>query len=161
MSRTGSAHPQGSTTIRRPVAKGRVEDPSLRVGYSTRQVSAWPNIESALEGSSWSVRHAAFEEGSSWRCLSRLRERRLARWLLAYLAMAWMVLQITDALREIWNWPIGLPQGITLALGLGVLPAAVVAWYHGEKGRQRVCVCEVAVIATLIAGCAWVIWTLT
>ncbi len=89
--------------------------------------------------------------------LGRLRQRKVVEWMLAYFALAWMALQMTDALREIWSWPVGLQRGITLALGLGVMPAAVIAWYHGEKGRQKVCFCEVALIAALLAGGAWVI----
>ena len=91
--------------------------------------------------------------------LRRLRERNCVRWMLAYLAIAWMVLQMTDALREIWSWPLGLQRGITLALGLGILPAAVVSWYHGEHGRQRVCLVELGILAAVVAGGAWVIWS--
>ena len=42
---------------------------------------------------------------------------------------------------------------VCIVLGLGVFPAAVVAWYHGEKGRQQVCKLEVAILTALtIAG---------
>jgi hypothetical protein len=92
--------------------------------------------------------------------VARLRERKLVEWMLAYLALAWMALQMTDALREIWSWPVGLQRGITLALGLGALPAVVVAWYHGEKGRQEVCLMETGLLGVLSAGAVWVIWRL-
>lgn len=76
------------------------------------------------------------------------------RWLAAYLGGAWMVLQLVDPLREIWGWPIGLQRGITLALGLGLLPAAVVSWFHGEQGRQNVGLPEVLLVGGLILGSA-------
>ena len=92
--------------------------------------------------------------------VARLLERKLVEWMLAYLALAWMALQMTDALREIWSWPVGLQRGITLALGLGALPAGVVAWYHGEKGRQKICLVEGGLLGVLCAGAVWVIWRL-
>ena len=91
--------------------------------------------------------------------LKRLRERNCVRWMLAYLALAWMALQMTDALREIWSWPLGFQRGVTLALGLGTLPAAVISWYHGEHGRQRMCLVELGLLATVVAGGVWVIWS--
>lgn len=92
--------------------------------------------------------------------LRRLRQRKLAQWMIAYLAVAWMALQLTDALREIWAWPIGLQRAITLALGLGILPAAVLAWYHGEQGRQKMCKLEVCALGALGLGSVWLIWYL-
>jgi hypothetical protein len=32
----------------------------------------------------------------------------------------------------------GALRVLTVALALGLLPALVLAWYHGEQGRQRV-----------------------
>lgn len=92
--------------------------------------------------------------------IMRLRRRKLVEWMLAYFAIAWMVLQMTDVLREIWDWPVGLQRGITLALAFGALPAWVIAWYHGEKGRQRVSVLECLLVGTLVLGSAWLIWLL-
>ena len=82
--------------------------------------------------------------------LERLLERKICRWMLGYLAVAWLVLQLTDVLSDIWSWSVLAQQMVSLVLGLGVFPAVVVAWYHGEQGRQRVCKMEVAVLATLI-----------
>lgn len=92
--------------------------------------------------------------------LARLRRRKLGEWVLAYLALAWMALQMTDALREIWDWPDGPLRGITLALALGALPTAIIAWYHGEKGRQKVCLLELVLIGALLLASGWLIWLL-
>jgi hypothetical protein len=93
------------------------------------------------------------------RFVEGLRERKLVQWLVGYLAVAWMALQLTDSLREIWNWPVGVPRAITLALGLGAFPAAVVAWYHGEKGRQQLCLCELLLLIGLTLGSAAMVWS--
>jgi hypothetical protein len=65
-----------------------------------------------------------------------------------------MVLQVADPLREIWGWPLGLQRGITLGLGLGLLPAFVVSWFHGEKGRQDICLTEVLLVGGLTLASA-------
>lgn len=110
--------------------------------------STWPRLE------------ADREESKLRALVTRLRQRKLVEWMLAYFALAWMVLQMADVLREIWDWPVGLQRGITLALAFGALPAWVIAWYHGEKGRQRVSVAEGALVGALMLGSGWLIWIL-
>lgn len=95
---------------------------------------------------------------ASPRLIRRMKQRKLIQWLLGYIAAAWMALQLTDSLREIWDWPVGFQRGVTLVLGLGVLPALVIAWYHGEKGRQAVCVPELVILCGLLFGSAVLIW---
>lgn len=90
--------------------------------------------------------------------LERLKKRKIVQWVLAYLALVWMVLQLNDVLGEIWSVPLTMQKAVSLALGLGVLPALVVAWYHGEKGRQRVCCTEVCLLGLLVAGAAATVW---
>ena len=84
--------------------------------------------------------------------LERLRRRKLCRWTLGYLAVAWMLLQLTDVLSDVWSWSLLAQQMVSVVLGLGVLPAVVVSWYHGEKGRQQVCKLEVAILTALMLG---------
>lgn len=88
----------------------------------------------------------------------RLSRRKLVHWIVAYLAGAWLLLQLTDVLSEIWAWPITLQRAVSLVLGMGLFPAIVVAWFHGEKGHQRVCLLEVAVVGTLVACASAVVW---
>lgn len=92
--------------------------------------------------------------------LDTLRDRRLVQWALAYLAGAWLVLQVLDVLADVWGLSVAVQQGIQLFLGAGFLVALVLAWYHGEKGRQRVSGPELLMIAALlvIAGGVLAIW---
>ena len=82
--------------------------------------------------------------------LQRLRERKLVQWALAYLAGAFVVIQVMDALEG----PLGLSQGVQQALlvlllvGFPIL--LVVAWYHGEQGRQRVSGPELLMIGSIL-----------
>jgi TolB-like protein/Flp pilus assembly protein TadD len=83
--------------------------------------------------------------------LSRLRERKLAQWALAYLAGAWLIFEATEVLAGPWNLSPTLQRGVHLLLGIGFLIILVLAWYHGEKGRQRVSGPELLIVAGLLA----------
>lgn len=90
--------------------------------------------------------------------VERLKDRKFVQWLVAYIAMAWIGLQFTQTLAEIWDLPISIQRGISVTLALGLLPALVVAWYHGEMGRQRVCGTEACVLGVLTVGAAITVW---
>jgi len=90
--------------------------------------------------------------------LERLRRRMISRWLISYVAVAWVVLQLLDVLADIWGVPLPLQQTITLVLGLGLFPSLVVAWYHGERGRQKVCGAEIAILMVAVTGSILVLW---
>ncbi|HSM60883.1 MAG TPA: hypothetical protein VK849_08810 [Longimicrobiales bacterium] len=83
----------------------------------------------------------------------RLRQRKIVQWAFAYLAGAWVVLEISDVVGEKFGWPGALYRGLIVVLVFGLLVTLVLAWYHGERGRQRVSVPEVAAIATLLVAC--------
>ncbi len=55
-------------------------------------------------------------------------------------------------------WPVTLQRAVSLVLGMGLFPAIVVAWFHGEKGRQHVSALEVAILGMLVAFSSAVIW---
>ncbi len=78
------------------------------------------------------------------------------QWALAYLAGAWMVVQGADILGNQFDWPGTLLRSMTVLLAVGFLAALVLAWYHGEKGRQRATGLELLMPAGIlvIAGAA-------
>ena len=79
----------------------------------------------------------------------RLKERKLVEWALAYLGGSWLLMQLIDVLSDHWPLPLGLQRGIDLVIVVGFFVTLTIAWYHGEKGRQRVSGPELLVIATL------------
>ena len=79
-----------------------------------------------------------------------LKDRKLGQWMLVYLAGAWLALQVLDVLQEPWQLPAWLMRSSQVLLGLGFLLTGVVAWYHGEKGEQRVTGPELVIIAILL-----------
>jgi len=92
--------------------------------------------------------------------LKRLKERKLVQWALAYIAAAFALLQALDIVGQQFGWPESIRRGITIALAIGLFVALVLAWYHGEKGAQRVTGTELSIIAMLLALGGTALWYL-
>ena len=84
----------------------------------------------------------------------RLAGRKLVQWSVAYLASAWVTLQIVDLLRETFEWSAVVQRAALVVLAVGFLCALVLAWYHGERGMQRVTGPELVILAALARGSA-------
>jgi TolB-like protein/Flp pilus assembly protein TadD len=92
--------------------------------------------------------------------LRRLRERKLVQWALAYIAAAFALIQVNDVVAQQFGWPDGVRRGITIALAIGFFVTLVLAWYHGERGMQRVSGPELLILALLMAIGGTVAWRL-
>ncbi|MEO8811193.1 MAG: hypothetical protein ABI386_13195, partial [Rhodanobacter sp.] len=90
--------------------------------------------------------------------LQRLKQRKLVQWSLAYVAFAFALIQGVDVVAQQFGWPEGVRRGITLALVLGFFVMLVLAWYHGERGAQRVTGTELLIITLLLAVGGGVLW---
>jgi TolB-like protein/Flp pilus assembly protein TadD len=88
------------------------------------------------------------ESGSSF--ASRLGERKLVQWALAYLAGAWAVLEVLGYVGDQFGWPALVGQVLIVFALFGFCIALVLAWFHGEKGRQRVSGPELVLVITLL-----------
>ena len=82
--------------------------------------------------------------------LQRLKERKLVQWAVAYLAGAWVIVEVASLVVSQFHWPEIVGQVITILAVFGFLIVLVVAWYHGEKGRQWVSGPELLIIALLL-----------
>jgi len=90
--------------------------------------------------------------------LDRLRQRKLVQWSLAYIAAAFALIQVTDVVAQQFGWPDGARRGITIALAIGFFVTLVLAWYHGERGVQRVSGTELLILALLLTIGGGVLW---
>ena len=90
--------------------------------------------------------------------LVRLKQRKLVQWALAYIAAAFALIQVLDVVAQRFAWPDQLERIIILALAVGFVVALVIAWYHGEKGRQRVSGAELLLIALVLAIGGGLLW---
>ena len=85
-----------------------------------------------------------------------LTQRKIVQWAIAYVAGAWLLLEVLGFVAENFGWPAGIVRGATVFLGVGFFVTLVLAWYHGEKGQQRATGFELLIIAglLLVAGAA-------
>ena len=84
----------------------------------------------------------------------RLNERKVVQWTVAYLAAAWLGLEAFDLVAEQFQLPLWVRQGATVVVLFGLLITLVLAWKHGERGRQRVSGSEVVLVGVLLASAA-------
>ena len=90
--------------------------------------------------------------------LQRLKQRKLVQWGVAYIAAAFALLQGIDIVAQQFGWPEGVRRGLTLALVVGFFVALVLAWYHGERGAQRMTGTELLILALLLALGGGFLW---
>ena len=83
--------------------------------------------------------------------VDKLKQRKIVQWGLAYLAAAWLVMQVVDVLGGRWGISNASARVVDLTLVAGFFVALVLAWYHGEQGRQRVSGAEILIITSLLA----------
>ena len=90
--------------------------------------------------------------------IARMKQRKLVQWALAYLAAGWAALQALGLAADSYDWPHRVMQIAFAAIALGFVVALVLAWYHGEKGRQRVSGAELLLIALVLAIGGGLLW---
>ncbi len=94
---------------------------------------------------------------SFWR---ELRERKLVQWGIGYVAAALVVLQLTDLLSGTFGWPAPVLRVLTVLLAFTFLAVLVLAWYHGERGHQRMHTPELLLLALIAIVAGLVSWRL-
>jgi TolB-like protein/Tfp pilus assembly protein PilF len=93
--------------------------------------------------------------------LQRLKERKLVQWTLAYVAAAFALLQGIDIVAQRFGWPEQTMRLVIVALSVGFFVALVLAWYHGERGAQRVSGTELMILALLVSLGGFLLWRFT
>ena len=71
---------------------------------------------------------------------------------------AWGFLQGLEYVSETFHWPEQLRQVALLALLIGLPIVLVLAWYHGDRGQQRITTPEFAILTLLLllgGGAFW------
>ncbi|MEZ5461229.1 hypothetical protein [Dokdonella sp.] len=89
---------------------------------------------------------------------SNLKQRKLAQWAAAYLAGAWALLQVLDLAADNYDWPSIVVRVSFALIALGFVVTLVLAWYHGERGEQRVSGAELMILAAVLAVGGGFLW---
>jgi TolB-like protein len=90
--------------------------------------------------------------------LERLKQRKLVQWALAYGAAAFALLQGIDIVAQRFAWPDAIERGLIIAVCIGFFVTLLLAWYHGERGAQKVTGTELLLVALLLLVCAGLLW---
>ena len=88
----------------------------------------------------------------------QLKRRKLVQWALAYVAGAWALLQGLSLLSGVYAWPPGAMRIVTGCVFVGFPIALVLAWFHGEQGRQKATGGELAILALLLVLGGGALW---
>jgi TolB-like protein/Flp pilus assembly protein TadD len=83
---------------------------------------------------------------------AKLPDRKLVQWSLAYLAGAWVVLETLAFATDTFELPAAILRVVTVLSLFGLHAVLVVAWFHGEKGEQRIPPLEAALLLLLVVG---------
>jgi TolB-like protein/Tfp pilus assembly protein PilF len=88
----------------------------------------------------------------------RLKERKLVQWTIAYVAAAFGSLQGIDIIASRFGWPDTIERILIIAACIGFFVVLVLAWYHGERGAQRVSRAELLIIGLILALGGGFLW---
>jgi TolB-like protein len=80
----------------------------------------------------------------------QLKERRIVKILVAYLAAGWIGLEATSQLTTHGIVPAATYQLALIWFVCGIPVALIVGWYHGEKGKQQATRLEVALLLVVL-----------
>jgi TolB-like protein len=95
------------------------------------------------------------EVESTW---DKLRRRKVVQWGIVYAAGAWGLLQGLSYISLTFDWPRQIQQLTTLALLVGLPIVLILAWYHGDRGEQRVSRTELTIITLLFLVGGGIFW---
>jgi TolB-like protein len=89
---------------------------------------------------------------------TKLRHRKVVQWGIAYAASAWVLLQVVGFAADAFHWPDIAKQVTMLALAIGLPIALTLAWYHGDRGEQRIGRTELAILTLLLLIGGGIFW---
>jgi adenylate cyclase len=92
---------------------------------------------------------------STWRDLHR---RKVVQWALGYVAVAWGLLQGLEFAVSTFDWPILLTRVAAVVAVTGLPLVVNVAWFHGDRGEQKVTRVEALIVVMLLVSGAVGVW---
>ena len=88
----------------------------------------------------------------------RLKQRKIVQWAIAYFAAAFALVQVLDLVGQRFGWPDWIARVSIIVAAIGFAITLVLAWYHGERGQQRVTAVEVVIVGVLVAIGGAYVW---
>ena len=88
----------------------------------------------------------------------RRKERKLVQWAVAYIAAVFALLQGVDIIAQRFGRPDSIERALIIASCIGFFIALLLAWYHGERGAQKVSGTELLLLALLLVIGGGLMW---
>ena len=79
-----------------------------------------------------------------------LKDRKLVQWTLGYIAFGIAVLEILNAVETPWGLSNALVRVCMVVVAAGFGVTLVLAWFHGERGHQRVGLLELSFLLLVV-----------
>ena len=89
---------------------------------------------------------------------AELKQRKLVQWAVAYVAAAFALLQGIDIVAQRFGWPESVERILIIVACVGFFVTLLLAWYHGERGAQKVSGTELLLLALLLAIGGGFLW---
>ena len=90
--------------------------------------------------------------------IAGLKQRKLVQWSLAYIAAAFAFLQGIDIVAARFGLPDSVERLLIIAICVGFFVTLLLAWYHGDQGRQRASGTELLLVALVLAVGGGFLW---
>jgi hypothetical protein len=87
--------------------------------------------------------------------VAKLKKRKVIQWSVAYVAAAWAAAQVAELVAEPWGWPLYWIRFLHVGLAAGLPLVLTLAWFHGDRGHQRIQRTEAALLVLILAGAAF------
>ena len=112
---------------------------------------------SILRGTIGQLRNTGVEMQES--VIDKLKSRKVIQWSIAYIAAAWVIAQVAEVVAGPWGLPLYWIRLLHVVLVAGLPLVLTLAWFHGDRGHQRVTRVELALLVVIIAGAGYSIST--
>ena len=90
--------------------------------------------------------------------IAELKQRKLVQWTVAYVAATFALLQGIDIVAQRFGWPESVERILIIVACVGFFVTLLLAWYHGERGEQKVSGTELLILALLLAIGGSLLW---
>ncbi len=83
--------------------------------------------------------------------IEEIKTRKIRKWLAIYISTAITIMGVVHLLSLRYGWPSYIFDTVIITLGFGFLGTALIAWFHGEVGRQKLKPVEIILHIILVA----------
>jgi len=95
------------------------------------------------------------------RFFEEIKKRKVRKWIAVYLSIAVTIVGITNIMVNRYNLPTKIFDTTLVLLSIGILSILLIAWFHGEPGKQKVKVKEIVLHSIVILAAGFFIISIT